>query len=364
MRRAALPRTRKTDAMTYGERIPVNVVTGFLGSGKTTLLQRLLRSPALANTAVLVNELGEIGLDHHLLQNEVTPTLLLENGCLCCAIRGDLKQALRDLFDRRERGTIPAFTRVIIETSGLADPAPIAYTVLAEPVLQHHFRLGNIVTVVDAVNGLEQLGRFEESVKQAAVADRLVLTKTDLAQDAPLTRLRERLNALNLSAPIIDSADQPGAEDLFIHDLHHTAGKVREAGRWVLAARTAALEHRHTSDVTSFALVFDQPTDWTAFGIWMTMLLNRHGDKVLRIKGILNVAGVPTPVLINGVQHIVHPPVHLPAWPDADQRSRLVFIVRGLPRERIEASLAAFNRLGRPSGAAGSANTPLLEGAR
>lgn len=361
MRRAALPQTRKTDAMTYGERIPVNVVTGFLGSGKTTLLQRLLRSPSLANTAVLVNELGEIGLDHHLLQNEVTPTLLLENGCLCCAIRGDLKQALRDLFDRRERGTIPAFTRVVIETSGLADPAPIAYTVLAEPVLQHHFRLGNIVTVVDAVNGLEQLGRFEESVKQAAVADRLVLTKTDLAQDAPLRRLRERLSALNLSAPIIDGLlDQPDADDLFVHDLHDAAGKVREAGRWVLAARTAALEHRHTSDVTSFALVFDEPMDWTAFGIWMTMLLNRHGDKMLRIKGILNVSGVPTPVLINGVQHIVHPPVHLPAWPDADQRSRLVFIVRGLGRDRIAASLAAFNRLANPAPAA---TTKALENA-
>ncbi len=339
--------------MAYGERIPVNVITGFLGSGKTTLLQRLLRSPSLQNTAVLVNELGEIGLDHHLLQNDVTPTLLLENGCLCCAIRGDLQQALRDLFDRRERGAVPAFTRVIIETSGLADPAPIAYTVLAEPVLQHHFRLGNVVTVVDAVNGLEQLARFEESVKQVAVADRLVLTKTDLAASGALTQLRTRLSELNLSAPIIDALlDPPGADDLLVHDLHDAAGKVREAGRWVMAAREAALDHRHTSDVTSFALVFDQPTDWTAFGVWMTMLLNRHGDKVLRIKGILNVAGVPTPVLINGVQHIVHPPVHLPAWPDADQRSRLVFIVRGLERGRIAASLAAFNRLGNPDVAA------------
>ncbi|MFN0303749.1 MAG: CobW family GTP-binding protein [Burkholderiales bacterium] len=336
--------------MAAGERIPVNVITGFLGSGKTTLLQRLLRSPSLQNTAVLVNELGEIGLDHHLLQNAVTPTLLLENGCLCCAIRGDLKEALRDLFDRRERGAIPAFTRVIIETSGLADPAPIAYTVLAEPVLQHHFRLGSVITVVDAVNGLEQLAKFEESVKQVAVADRLVLTKTDLAHADQLTQLRKRLIELNLSAPIVDTAlELPDPGDLIIQDIHDAAGKALEAGRWVVAARETALDHRHTSDVTSFALVFDQPMDWTAFGVWMTMLLNRYGDKVLRIKGILNVAGVPTPVLINGVQHIVHPPVHLPAWPDADQRSRLVFIVHGLERERIAVSLAAFNRLANPT---------------
>jgi G3E family GTPase len=342
--------------MAYGERIPVNVITGFLGSGKTTLLQRLLRAPALQNTAVLVNELGAIGLDHHLLQNAVTPTLLLENGCLCCAIRGDLQEALRDLFDRRQRGVIPAFARVIIETSGLADPAPIAYTVLAEPVLQHHFRLGNVVTAVDAVNGLAQLTEFAESVKQVAVADRLVLTKTDLASPNQLAPLRKRLTELNLSAPVVDTAiDEPSASELIIQDIHNATGKALEAGRWVAAASEAALDHRHTSDVTSFALVLDQAMDWTAFGIWMTMLLNRHGDKVLRIKGILNVAGVPTPVLINGVQHIVHPPVHLPAWPDADQRSRLVFIVHGLARERIETSLAAFNRLAIQ---AGSTMTP------
>ncbi|MFM9881916.1 MAG: CobW family GTP-binding protein [Burkholderiales bacterium] len=345
--------------MAYGERIPVNIITGFLGSGKTTLLQGLLRSPLLQNTAVLVNEFGAVGLDHHLLQGVVTPTLLLENGCLCCAIRGDLQGALRDLFDRRERGTIPAFTRVIIETSGLADPAPIAYTVLAEPVLQHHFRLGNIVTVVDAVNGLDQLGRFEESVKQVALGDRLVLTKTELVQADQLATLRERLTELNLSAPILDAAlDQPNPLDLIIHDIHDPAGKALEARRWMAAALETALDHRHTSGVTSFALVFDEAMDWTAFGIWMTMLLNRHGRKVLRIKGILNVTGVRTPVLINGVQHMVHPPVHLPAWPDADERSRLVFIVHGLDGERIAASLARFNRM-----AAGSTVTPISSAA-
>src|ERR1700747_1645102 len=172
---------------------PVNILTGFLGSGKTTLLQRLLTSPQLAEVAVLVNELGEIGLDHHLLQNAAESTLLLENGCVCCAVRGDLQKALRDLLSRRTRGDIPQFRRVVIETSGLADPAPIAYTLLSEAVLRHHFRLSGIVTTVDAVNGAEQLDRFPESIKQASMADRLVMTKADLADEETMAALRQWL---------------------------------------------------------------------------------------------------------------------------------------------------------------------------
>lgn len=330
--------------MPYEQFIPVNVVTGFLGSGKTTLLQRLLKSPLLTDTAVLVNEFGEVGLDHHLLQSSTQPTLLMENGCVCCAIRGDLQEALRMLFDQRERGEIPPFRRVVIETSGLADPVPIAYTVLAEPVLQHHFRLGNVVTVVDAVNGLDQLARFDESVKQVAVADRIVLTKTDLLSDGTADPLKNRLAEINLSAQMIEGISEDIRPDsLITQDLHDPAGKAREVDRWMQASNPH--RHDHTDGVTSFAMVYDQPLDWTAFGIWMTMLLNRHGDRVLRIKGLLNVKDVATPVLINGVQHVVHPPVHLDAWPDADRRSRLVFIVRDMDRQRIEASLAAFNGL-------------------
>ena len=338
--------------MPYATLIPANVVTGFLGSGKTTLLQHLLASPELTDTAVLVNEFGEVGLDHHLLQGSTVPTLLMDNGCVCCAIRGDLQEALRDLFDQRERGQVPAFRRVVIETSGLADPVPIAYTVLAEPVLQHHFRLGNVVTVVDAVNGLDQLDRFDESVKQVAVADRIVLTKTDIATSVAAARLRARLRELNLSAPVLEGTGRLTPRDLIVEDLHDAAGKAREVEHW-LAASAEPMQHHHSAGVTSFALVFERPLDWTAFGIWMTMLLNRHGDRVLRIKGFLNVVGVETPVLINGVQHVVHPPVHLPAWPDADRRSRLVFIVRDIERARIEASLAAFNALANPVEVAG-----------
>jgi len=335
----------------YDALIPVNVVTGFLGSGKTTLLQQLLKSPLLRDTAVLVNEFGEVGLDQHLLQRATESTLLMDNGCLCCAIRGDLQAALRLLYSQRERGEIPAFKRVVIETSGLADPVPIAYTVLAEPVLQHHFRLGNVITAVDAVNGLRQLGEFEESVKQVAVADRLILTKTDIAPEDAVAALRSALQGINLAAPILDAAvDEISPQQLIINDIHDPDGKAREVSQWRMAADLsgAAHQHNHTDGVTSFALLFDQALDWTAFGIWMTMLLNRHGDRVLRIKGMLNVTGVATPVVINGVQHVVHPPVHLEAWPDEDRRSRLVFIVRGIDRRLIEASLTAFNGLANP----------------
>ncbi len=344
----------------YAALIPVNVVTGFLGSGKTTLLQRLLASPALRDTAVLVNEFGEVGLDHHLLEHVAEGTLLLDNGCICCALRGDLKEALRDLFSRRERGEIPRFSRLVIETSGLADPVPIAYTVLAEPVLQHHFRLGNVVTTIDAVNAEAQLERYPESVKQAAVADRLVLTNTDLSTPAQVRALRARLGRLNRAAPIYDAAAEPlEPEALLVEDIYDPEARVREVSRWWEGAGDqGAIADDHAShdhgEVTSFSIEFAEPLDWTAFGIWLSMLLNRHGENVLRVKGMLNVQGAEAPVLINGVQHIVHPPVHLDAWPDAERRSRLVFIVRELSRARIEASLAVFNALANADGAAAS----------
>jgi G3E family GTPase len=330
----------------YGDLTPVNIVTGFLGSGKTTLLQRLLGSPELSDVAVLVNEFGEVGLDHHLLQNVAESTLLLENGCLCCAVRGDLQKALRDLLSRRTRGDTPHFRRVVIETSGLADPAPIAYTLLSEAVLRHHFRLSGIITTVDAVNGTSQLGRFAESVKQVSMADRLVVTKTDLSDRPSLAALRRRLRGLNISAQILDSGEiDGGLHQLLTDDIYDATGKFREAGHWTAEEVDEHSSHGHTSEVQSFAVLFDRPLDWTAFGVWASILLHRYGADVLRLKGLLNVEGVSTPVLINGVQHIVHPPSHLERWPDADRRSRLIFIVRGLERARIERSLAVFDDL-------------------
>jgi G3E family GTPase len=330
---------------------PVNLVTGFLGSGKTTLLQRLLADPALGDTAVLINEFGEVGLDHHLLERIDDTMVLLQSGCLCCTIRGELSQSIKDLHSKRERGLVPNFRRLVIESTGLADPFPILSTVQADPVLKHHFRLGNVITTVDAVNGAVQLARQPECTKQVAVADRLVLTKTDLADSETADALVARLRRLNPSAPLWRAAeDRLDAEALLSHDLFALGGKSVLAQRWfaqeVDAHPHAHDRNRHGDSIRAFSLVFDGPLDWTLFGLWLTMLLHRHGNAVLRVKGILNVEGSPTPVAVHGVQHLVHPPIHMAAWPDGDRRSRLVFIVEGLERRVIERSLAAFLALG------------------
>jgi G3E family GTPase len=327
---------------------PVNLITGFLGSGKTTLLQRLLADPALADTAVLINEFGEVGLDHHLLERIDDTIVLLQSGCLCCTIRGELSDAIKDLHSRRERGQVPAFRRLVVESTGLADPFPILSTVQADPVLRHHFRLGNVITTVDAVNGLAQLARQPECTKQVVVADRLVLTKTDLAETEVANALKARLRRLNPSAPMWRSGAPLDAKALLAHDLFATAGRSEAASRWFAAemeSHEAGVVHdrnRHDKAIHAFALMFDGALDWTRFGLWLSMLLNRHGNRVLRVKGILNVADSPTPVALHGVQHLVHPPIHMAAWPDADRRSRLLFIVDGLDRSLVERSLGAF----------------------
>jgi G3E family GTPase len=309
--------------------VPVNLITGFLGSGKTTLLRRLLADPALADTAVLINEFGEVGLDHHLLERIDDTIVLLQSGCLCCTIRGELSDAMKNLLSKRERGAVPPFRRLVVESTGLADPFPILSTVQADPVLKHHFRLGNVITTVDAVNGL---GR-PESVKQVAVADRLVLTKTDLVECAD--GLIGELRRLNPDAPLSCAAEEEiDAGALFEGEAHSP-----------LRAFAAAEDSPHGA-VRGFALAFEGALDWTAFGIWLTMLLNRHGGEVLRVKGMLNIAGSDTPVAVHGVQHLVHPPVHMAAWPDDDRRSHRVFIIDGLERDPIERSLEAFMRCG------------------
>ena len=372
---------------TYSDLIPVNVLTGALGSGKTTLLKALLRAPRLEGTMVLVNELGEVGIDHHLVEHASESTLLLENGCLCCAMRDDLKTALKDLHSRRARGEVPRYERVVVETTGIADPAPIAYTLLAEPVLQHHYRPGNVVTVVDAVNAAVQLDRFAESVKQVALADRLVVSKLDIAGPGALAALRPRLAKVNPDAPII-TTDAPDLDpvELLIADIHDRQSKSREVERWMRSTADAAAtgdgesddydhddgegdgegngrdrDERHAAHpvyISACCFTFDAVLDWTAFGVWMSMLLHRHGDRVLRMKGLLNVAGVPGPVLVNGVQHLVHPPAHLERWPDEDRRSRLVVISSGLGREEIERSLQAFNALANPPRASSRRDSP------
>ena len=339
----------------YSELTPIIVLTGFLGSGKTTLLNRLLKHPALGDAAVLINEFGEVGIDHQLVEAVDESTVLLSSGCLCCTIRDDLKQAIMEIHDKRARGIVPPYRRVIVETTGLADPAPILATLMNDVSLRHHYRLGTIITTVDAVNGLDQLERQEEPRKQAAVADRIVLTKTDIAEPEASEALRHRLGQINPSAEFL--IGQHGAVDVervLRADVYDAAAKGGEVLRWIEAEAAASHAHtghgedvnRHDASIHAFCLIHDEPIDWTVFGIWLTMLLHTHGEHILRVKGLLNVEGADTPVVINGVQHIIHPPIHLDAWPDESRQSRVVFIVRGLERALIEESLAVFNRLG------------------
>jgi G3E family GTPase len=320
---------------------PVNVLTGFLGSGKTTLLQRLLRSPRMARTAVLINEFGEIGLDHLLVQQIDESVVLLQSGCICCSIRDDLASALRGLLSRRERGEIPAFDRIVIETTGLADPGPILYTLLSEPVIRHHFQLGNVITTVDVVNAGLHLSRNREGIKQVAAADRLVLTKSDLAEAGQTAAVGEELARLNPSARLWDAAQEPVDPDFLLDVLPSAPAPARYRVQNQGAGAIKELRP-HTEAVSSMSLIVDRPLDWTAFGIWLSLLLNRHGDDVLRVKGILCVEGSDTPVFINGVQHIVHPPQHLERWPTPDHRSRIVFITRDIDQGRLRRSLEAF----------------------
>ena len=329
------------------ETTPVTVLTGFLGAGKTTLLNHLLRQPALAGTAVLVNEFGEIGLDHLLVEKLDENTVLLNAGCLCCTVRGDLALVLRELLPRARRDEI---SRVVIETTGLADPAPILATLMSDPVAASAYRLDGIVTVADAVNGDAHLDAQPEAVRQVAVADRIVLSKTDLGE---ATGLRERLHRLNPGAPIIVAAHGAVDAAAVLHaGLFDLDSKIPDVRRWLDAEAYAEAEHhhhhhdanRHDARIAAFCLTFEQPMQWQGVATWLDMLIATRGESLLRIKGILNVVGQERPVAIHGVQHLFHPPALLSAWPEGDPRtSRLVFITRDLPRDVIEEGLRAFN---------------------
>jgi G3E family GTPase len=309
-------------------KLPVALVTGFLGSGKTTLIAGLLGHPDMGETAVIVNELGEVGIDHHLLRRVDERTVLLKSGCLCCTLRGDLAEELRDLLGRRDRGEIPAFRRVVVETTGLADPAPVVYTLLAEPVVKHHYELESVITTVDAQHGLVR----DESLRQVAAADTLVVTKTDLA---PASGVAMQLAQLNPAARVVEASFGDVTPADVLTRPAHPRGPDPSGSQ---------ADHSH-GDVGAVTVVLDDAVDWAAFGIWLTMLLQARGSDIYRVKGLLDV-GERGPVLLNGVQHVVHPPVHLDAWPDDDHRSRLVFIGSGLDRESLTRSLQAFSRVG------------------
>jgi len=347
------------------ERLPVSVLTGFLGSGKTTLLRELLQDPDFSETAVVINEFGEIGLDHLLVESAREDMVLLSSGCLCCTISGDLVATLRRLHQRRAAKELPLFRRVVVETTGLADPAPILHTLMQDPMLAEVYRLDGVIATVDAVNGMDQLDRQMESVKQAAVADRLVLTKCDLAPETKV--LEERLRSLNPGAPILKAvAGHLDPHALFDAGLYNPATKSLDVRRWLKeeAYTTAADDHhdhsgqdghqghaghhgdldrnRHDEHIRAFCLTRSSPVDWDLFADWVEMMISLHGANLLRIKGVLNVAGADGPIAIHGVQHLFHPPVELKAWPDADRRSRLVFITRDIDGDTMTRSLEAF----------------------
>ena len=333
--------------------IPVTLLTGFLGSGKTTVLNHVLKQPEMAATAVIVNEFGEIALDHLLVERSSEDVILLNSGCLCCTVRGDIVDTLTNLFVDRVKGKVPFFTRIAIETTGLADPAPILHSLMTDPIVAARYMLDGVVTTVDAVNGAATLDRQPEAVKQAAVADRLLLTKTDLAAAAARGEIEARLKVLNPSAPIVPIVQ--GAVDpalLFDIGFYNPATKSVDVRRWLRdEAFASSHEHehehldvnRHDDRIRAFCIIRERPISWAALSAWLEGLATMRGEDLLRLKAIVALSDRPDqPVVLHGVQHLFHPPVLLPEWPSEDRRTRIVFITRDLPREAIETTLAAF----------------------
>jgi G3E family GTPase len=343
------------DARRPGPPLPLTVLTGFLGAGKTSLLNRLLKDPALAGTAVLINEFGEIGLDHLLVEKISDDLVLLPSGCVCCTMRGDLIDALerllRDLDNRRA-----SLTRVVLETTGLADPAPVLHTVMVHPYLVMRYRLDGVVTVVDAINGRATIEQHAEAMKQVAAADRLAFAKSDLL-DTPERRetaaqLTAKLKRLNPAAPILDvAAGEATAARLINCGLYDPDTKVPDVRRWLAEEAYAANadaahghHHHHGEErIRSLVLATDRALPAATFDMFLDLLRGMHGPNLLRVKGIVKIAETPDqPVVIHGVQHVLHPPTSLPAWPDDDRRTRLVFITCDLDPRAIRDLFDAF----------------------
>jgi G3E family GTPase len=328
-------------------KIPVTLLTGFLGAGKTTLISQLVRHPDMDRVAVVINEIGEIGIDNDLVRMSSENVALLANGCLCCSVRTDLQETLRELFGERRAGRIPDFDRVIIETTGLADPAPVIQTLTSDTMICDHFRLDGVVTLVDALHAITQLQDAPEAERQAALADRLLVTKSDLVERAQFDLVTAALRAINPQAdiqPCTHGVVAPAA--LMNIGLANARGDERtlqflpqlqaSEPEPYLAAR---LPRRHDPSVQTMALRFDTPFSWAAFSAAMEMLINLRGKDLLRVKGIINVDGQA--VVVQGVGHVFHPPVTLQRWPSADTQSRLVCIARNLQPQAIEALFKA-----------------------
>ena len=315
-----------------GPRVPVTVITGFLGVGKTTLLKRFLDTPEGQGTAVVVNEFGAAGIDDALVRSSADETVLLGNGCMCCITRSDLQQALRRMVVERERGELPDFRRIVIETSGLADPSPILQTFATDRALGGVFHVEAVVTVIDAVTGVDTLAWSAEARKQAILADRLVVTKTDIAGASARARLTAQLRALNAGAKILEAVNG----ELDPRRLTEPAADQRNE----FVAETA-----HTDGIGSFVLTDDKPMPWAVFARSMDALMELRGPDLLRVKGFLDIEGCRGPVVVQFVQHLAHPPVELEGWPDDKRQSRVVFITRNIQEQHVRALFAAIKAI-------------------
>jgi len=354
-------------------RIPVSILTGFLGAGKSTLLNRLLKDPAMKDAAVIINEFGEVGIDHLLVEASNDAVVELSDGCLCCTVRGELVDTLAELIDGMQTGKIKPLSRVVIETTGLADPAPVMQSVMGHPSIAQHFDLDGGVTVVDAVNGLSTIDTYPEAYKQVAVADRLILTKKTLVDEAMILALTQRLRSLNPRAAITDGdAEDVGSAAMLVNGLYDPASKIADVDRWLKDEMAAAADdhdhhdhhdhghhghhhghdhhhhahdvNRHGTSIRSYSILHDEPIDPMAINMFIDLLRSTHGEKLLRMKAIVALTDRPDkPLVLHGVQSIFHPPVRLPAWPEgSDRKTRLVLITRDLSESYVRDLFGAF----------------------
>lgn len=368
--------------MSLHERIPVSVLTGFLGAGKSTLLNRILKDPEMKEAAVIINEFGDVGIDHLLVESSGDSIIELSDGCLCCTVRGELVDTLANLMDAMQTGRVRPIKRVVIETTGLADPAPVMQAIMGNPVIATNFELDGVITVVDAVNGLQTLDNHEEARKQVAVADRLIVSKIPLAGGQHHRELEVRLRSLNPRAPMLDAdGEEAGKAAILVNGLYDPASKIADVGRWLQDEEAHDHAHHHHEDhhhnhshdhnhhehghehgrdqdphdvnrhdeaIRSFSLVESQPIDPMALEMFIDLLRSAHGERLLRMKAIIALSDRPErPVVLHGVQNIFHPPVRLPAWPDpTDRRTRMVLITKDLPEAFVRELFDAF--LGKP----------------